>query len=241
MPLFSGLGSADRQGYQDSQTSPNDDSDYILVKNTGTYVYYCVIRDGSKYIVQTDRSGEVQSVEPLSAQNEVSEYEVRVAERRAREMRTSPSVEAIDRTNYTGPDIIERADYYEDTFQSCTFSDYCFDHIISGISMEFNQTVAGMAKGAIAAAIIDKIAVVAGGTALASLFSAPTVRGALGAAGTQLAGNTLTLNIVDFDLDLVIDKQKLKNQAVSVGSWKPGPDEAMTFATVPGHYKSEFC
>lgn len=217
----------------------NDDepSNFVLIKDDGEYLYYETEFRGSAYLMVFSYEGELVYIEEMSEQNLVTGTEIRTAERRHDSASQGVTAQSIEPQAYDGPDIIERSDAYQRQIGDCTKG--CGNHWIEGVSLQFNKYVAGVSKALIVAAILKEITIVASGRAIASLLQSGTIRTGLEAIGTTLAGNTVTFALTDFDLNYIIGGEKLLNGGAGITSWKPGPNQILTYLTQPGHLYCE--
>jgi len=211
----------------------DEPSNFVLIKDDGQYLYYKTEFRGSAYLMVFSYEGELVYVDEISEQNFVTGTEIQTAERRHESASQGVTAQSVEPQAYDGPDIIERSDAYQRQIGTCT--DGCGAHNMEGISIQFNKYVAGVSKAVIAAAILKEIAAVAAGTILARALSSNSVKVALGKVGTIASGNTITFAFTDFDLNYVFGTKKLTNGGAGLTSWKPGPNQILTYITQSGH------
>lgn len=237
MATVPAIGSAEPSEVEDPTVRPDE---LVLIKDDGEHIYYVYEINGRRYVIVVTKERAYHghanpTIRRFSNQEMVTAKELQEARRRQKKIESSSGLSTQDvAANYSGPDIIERADAYQRRIGTCTRN--CGAHWIEGVSMEFNKYVAAAGKSATIAAILAEVASVAGGTLVAETLNAELLSGAIGGTiGAFVGGNTLTLAFSDFDLNLVIGGKKLKNGGAAFGGWKPGPNQVLTYWPQGGH------
>lgn len=219
-----------------SDSNIESDSDPVLLKETNSYSYYLFIDNGFKFVLRVTKDSGKTVLKKLGERSRVaiaeSELTVANAEKRV-------SVDSIT----FDVEVVEKIDSYRRSIGDCTVAN-C-DHLIKGVSLKLNKYIAGLSKGVIAATLAAAIIENGGGFLLRAIGKSGIKKGvnfAISTAGTEaFAGNSFTQALVDMDVDYVLGKKKMKYGGYALGSWKPGPNQVITFMpTIPGHVPRVF-
>jgi hypothetical protein len=184
-------------------------------KETKTHKVYTATIDGDRYVYRVNKSEGSVKFEYVGPQSNVSVQEV--------DKNPSAAEKSISVTEAATavPDFITRVETYTRVVGSCSL-DSC-EHKMMGTSVEFAWWLADVAQGVIVTGIMVAMASTGAGT-LAAFVGNAYVQSVVGTVATQLAGNSLTIGMVERDLDYLLGKQKITYGGYGLGPWKPGPN-----------------